>query len=141
MRKFAKNLVVGVILTCTMAIMAGCGAKKETATFTNELYDMKTEMVLDAEDGDVKKIKMSVIMPGDAVDESQIEEMEEEYKELEGTGVKVSIDKKDKDYSLNIDITLDDASLETLEELGLDFEDTSLKTARKDLLDEGWTEE
>lgn len=142
MKKFVKSLIVGVVLTCTMAVMAGCGAKKETATFTNEQEGMKAEVVLEAEGDKVNKLTMSFIFPAELVDEDQAEMMEAGYKTLEETGIKVSSDKTDEEFTIKMEIPIEKKTLEALKDLDIDFDGTdfSFKAMKQELLDDGFTE-
>ncbi|HIU75001.1 MAG TPA: hypothetical protein IAC62_03895 [Candidatus Pelethocola excrementipullorum] len=142
MKKFVKSLIVGVVLTCTMAVMAGCGAKKEAATFANEQDGMKAEVVLEAEDDKVNKLTMSFIFPAELVDEDQAEMMEAGYKTLEETGIKVSSDKTDEEFTIKMEIPIEEKTLEALKDLDLDLDSTdfSFKAMKQELLDDGFTE-
>lgn len=142
MKRFVKSLIVGVILTCTMAFMAGCGSKKESATFTADQSGIQSEIVLEAEDDKVNKLTMSIILPADLVDEDQAAMMEEGYKTLEESGIKVSSDKTDKEYTIKMEIPIEEKTLEALKDLGIDFDGTdfSFKKMKQELLDGGYTE-
>ncbi|HIU74995.1 MAG TPA: DUF1307 domain-containing protein [Candidatus Pelethocola excrementipullorum] len=150
MKRFAKSLVVGMLLVCTTLAMVGCGAKKQTATCTIEQDGMKIEMVLDAEGDKIMKLTQTSTVSLEGVAEEQvaaldenIAQIKEQYEAIDG--VKYNFEKSDKELKeiVEIDTSNKDTLKAAIESELLPVEGNqsslSLKATKESMADLGWT--
>lgn len=150
MKRFTKNLIVGVLLVCTMIAMVGCGAKKQTATCTLEQDGLKYEMVLDAEGDKITKITQTSSVSLEGITEEQIASLDENIAQIKEeyeaiNGVKYNSEKSDKELKeiVEIDTSNKDTLKAAIDNGILPVEgnesNLSFKATKESMADLGWT--
>lgn len=149
MKKFAKNLILGVILIFTMAVIAGCGAKKQTATCTIDKDGAEYEMLIDAEGDSIKKLTQTTVLSLDdfneeqiGIIESQIESIKEIYDAIDGVTYKA--ERTDKEFKEIVEISCEKKTLNEVIDQGLlpvegNSDKLSFKKTKEGLEKSGWT--